>query len=149
MRDSKETKAKMKDIAPGNEIDPILTRIDQLEELCTQLETTLKDTVTFDALAARITGKKTLKKRRAKREWSPEEKKAFHERMVVILGDNSKPIQKAKSSDSEIPQSTLKTDHPPVLTRLDYAVVIQSAIKIHAWISHYPRFPYFNKIIPV
>jgi hypothetical protein len=74
MRDSKETKAKMKDIAPGNEIDPILTRIEKLEELCTQLETTLKDTVTFDALAARITGKKTLKKRRAKREWSPEEK---------------------------------------------------------------------------
>lgn len=101
MRDSKETKAKMKDIAPGNEIDPILTRIEKLEELCTQLETTLKDTVTFDALAARITGKKTLKKRRAKREWSPEEKKAFHERMLTGRQANEKSRLEAAKTEAK------------------------------------------------
>jgi hypothetical protein len=34
-------------------------------------------------LAARITGKKTIKKRRAKCELTPEEKAAFHARMVA------------------------------------------------------------------
>jgi hypothetical protein len=80
----------MKDIAPGNEIDPILTRIEQLEELCTQLETTLKDTVTFDTLVARISGKKTVKRRRAKQEWSPEEKAEFHARMVAARQEKAR-----------------------------------------------------------
>ena len=101
MRDSKETKAKMKDIAPGNEIDPILTRIEQLEELCTQLETTLKDTVTFDTLAARLTGKKIVKRRRAQREWSPEEKKAFHEKMVVAKKAKEKSRQEAAKAEAK------------------------------------------------
>ena len=101
MRDSKETKAKMKDIATGNEIDPILTRIEQLEELCTQLETTLKDTVTFDTLAARISGKKTVKRRRAKREWSEEEKKAFHERMVAARKAKEKERQQAAKTEAK------------------------------------------------
>ena len=65
------------------DINSILTRLEELEERCNQLETTLNDTVTFDTLAARITGKKTAKKRRAKRELSPEEKAAFHARMVA------------------------------------------------------------------
>jgi hypothetical protein len=43
----------------------------------------LKNTVTFNTLAFRLGGEKIAKKRRAKREWSPEEKKAFHERMVA------------------------------------------------------------------
>jgi len=47
-----------------------------------QLETTLKDTVTFDTLAARLTGMKTVNKRRVKWELSPEEKAAFHARLV-------------------------------------------------------------------
>ena len=101
MRDSKETKAKMKDIAPGNEIDPILTRIEQLEELCTQLETTLKDTVTFDTLAARISGKKTVKRRRAKREWSEEEKAAFHARMVAAKKAKEKERQQAAKAEAK------------------------------------------------
>jgi len=95
MRDSKETKAKMKDI------DPILTRIEQLEELCTQLETTLKDTVTFDTLAARISGKKTVKRRRAKREWSPEEKAEFHARMVAARQEKEKARQEAAKAEAK------------------------------------------------
>jgi hypothetical protein len=83
MNDSKETVAKIKNQAPAIDIDPILTRQEELEERCNQVETTLKDTVTFDAMAARLTGKKTVKKRRAKRELSPEEKAAFHARMVA------------------------------------------------------------------
>ncbi len=83
MKDSKETLAKIEDPAPAIEIDLILNRLEELEGRCTQLETTLKDTVTFDTLAARLTSKKTVKKRRAKREWSPEEKAEFHARMVA------------------------------------------------------------------
>jgi hypothetical protein len=78
MKDSKETQALIKDQEPTVEIDLILNRLEELEERCTQLETTLKDTVTFDTLAAQLTGKKTVKKRRAKRELSPEEKADFH-----------------------------------------------------------------------
>ena len=101
MRDSKETNAKMKDIAPGNEIDPILTRLEELEGVCTQLETTLKDTVTFDALAARITGKKVVRKRRAKREWSEEEKAAFHAKMVAAREAKEKARQEAAKAEAK------------------------------------------------
>ena len=83
MSDSKETVTKSKDQAPAIDLNLILTRHEELEGRCTVIETNLKDTVTFDALAARITGKKTFKKRRAKREWSEEEKAAFHARMVA------------------------------------------------------------------
>ena len=63
MSDPKETVTKSKDQAPDIDIVPILMRLEELEERCTQLETTLEDTVTFDALAARITGKKTVKRK--------------------------------------------------------------------------------------
>jgi hypothetical protein len=101
MRDSKETKAKMKDIAPGNEIDLVMKRVEELEERCTQIETTLKDSVTYDALANRITGKKIVKKRRAKREWSEEEKKAFHERMVAARQAKEKARQEAAKPEAK------------------------------------------------
>ena len=83
MKDSKETLAKIEDPAPVIEIDSILKRLEELEGRCTQIETTLKDTVTFETLVAQLTGKRVVKKRRAKRELSPEEKAAFHARMVV------------------------------------------------------------------
>ena len=62
MKDSKETQPKIKDPAPAIEIDSILKRLEELEGRYTQIEITLKDTVTFDTLAVRITGKKTVKK---------------------------------------------------------------------------------------
>lgn len=74
-----------------------MNRLDMLKERCTQFETTLNDTVTLDDLAARITGKKTVKRRRAMREWSPEEKKGLHERMVAAL-------QAKEKNDSKLPR---------------------------------------------
>jgi len=70
----------------------ILERLVQLEWCCTQLETTLttvmKDMVTFETLAARLTGMtgsdtKKVRKARAKRELTPEQKAAFHAKMVA------------------------------------------------------------------
>jgi hypothetical protein len=83
MSDSKETPALIMDPTPTVEFDLILKRLEELEGRCTQIETTLKDTVTFDTLAAQLTGKKSVKKVRAKHELSPEEKAAFHARMVA------------------------------------------------------------------
>ena len=99
MRDSKETISKSKDQAQAIEIDSILTRIEELEERSNQLETTLMDTVTFDALAARISGKKTVKRRRAKREWSEEEKAAFHARMVAAKKAKEKERQQVAKAE--------------------------------------------------
>ena len=65
MKDSKETQPKIKDPAPAIEIDSILKRLEELEGRCTQIETTLKDTVTFETLVAQLTGKRVVKKRRA------------------------------------------------------------------------------------
>ncbi len=62
MKDSKETLAKIEDPAPVIEIDSIVKRLEELEGRCTQLETTLKDAVTFDTLAARLTGHRLSKK---------------------------------------------------------------------------------------
>ena len=101
MNDSKQTVTKNKDQAQVNEIDPILTRLEELEERFNQLETSLKDTVTFDTLAARITGKKTVKKRQAKRELSPEEKAAFHARMVAARQAKEKARQAAAKAESK------------------------------------------------
>ncbi len=100
MNDSKETVAKIKNQAPAIDIDPILTRLEELEERCNQVETTLKDTVTFDAMAARLTGKKTVKKRRAKRELSPEEKAAFHARMVAARQAKEKALLAAAKAEA-------------------------------------------------
>jgi len=41
------------------------------------------------------------KKRRAKREWSPEEKAAFHARMVVARQAKEKARQKAAKTESK------------------------------------------------
>jgi hypothetical protein len=101
MKDSKETVTRNKDQASAIEIDSILTRLEELEEWCTQIENTLKDTVTFDALAARITGKKTLKKRRAKREWSEEEKSAFHARIVAAKKAKEKVREEAAKAEAK------------------------------------------------
>ena len=99
MRDSKETVAQIKDQSPAIDIDLILKRLEELEGRCTQIETTLKDTVTFETLAARLTGKKIVKKRRVKREVSPEEKAAFHARMVAGRLAKEKARQEAAKSN--------------------------------------------------
>jgi hypothetical protein len=101
MNDSKETGTKSKDQAPAIDIDPILTRLEELEERCAQIETTLKGTVTFDALAAQLTGKKIVKKRRTKRELSPEEKAEFHSRMVAARQAKEKARQEAAKAEAK------------------------------------------------
>jgi hypothetical protein len=101
MKDSKETQNVSKDPAPAIEIDSILRRVEELEGRCTQLGTILKDTVTFDTLAARLTGKKTAKKRSAKREWSPEEKAEFHARMVAARQAKEKARQEADKAEAK------------------------------------------------
>ena len=101
MNDSKETVIKNNKQAPAIEIDSVLNRLDELEERCTQLENNLQDTVKFDALAARIIGKKTIKKRRAKREWSEEEKPEFHARMVAAKKTKEKARQEATNGEAK------------------------------------------------
>jgi hypothetical protein len=101
MNDSKENVTKNKNQEPTIQNDSILKRFEELEERCAQLETTLKDSVTFDSLAARLTGKKTVKKRRDKREWSPEEKAAFHARMVAARQAKEKARQAAATAESK------------------------------------------------
>ncbi len=100
MNDSKETVAQFRDQAPPIEIDSLLKRMEELEGRCTQLETTMKDTVIFDTLAARLSSKKTIKKVRAKRELSPEEKAAFHARMVAARQPKEKARQVAANAES-------------------------------------------------
>ena len=101
MNDSKETQSVAKDQAPTVDIDSIIKCLEELEGRCTQLETTIKDTVTFDTLATRLTGKKTVKKRRARRELSPEEKAAFHARMVAARQAKEKARQAAAKAELE------------------------------------------------
>jgi hypothetical protein len=63
-----------------------IERIEMLEARIAQLETALKNTVTFETLAARLVGNpenKKVRKPRTKRELTPEEKAAFHARMVA------------------------------------------------------------------
>ena len=101
MKDSKETAALIKDQAPTVEIDSILKRLEEAEDHYTQIETSLKDTVTFDTLAARLTGQKTVKKVRAKRELSPEEKAAFHARMGAARQAKEKARQEAAKAEAK------------------------------------------------
>jgi hypothetical protein len=101
MKDSKETVSKVKDPAQAIEIDSVMKRLEELEERYIQLETTLKDTVTFDTLAARLTGKKTVKQRRPKRELLPEEKAAFHARMVAARQAKEKARQEASKAEAK------------------------------------------------
>jgi hypothetical protein len=75
-------------MTPTNSENQITVRIDQLEARITQLETALKNTVTFESLAARLvgsndTGSKNVRKQRSKRVLTHEEKAAFHARMVA------------------------------------------------------------------
>lgn len=67
-------------------------RLEQLESRCNQLETALatitNNMVTFDNLAVRLVGTQELctkkeRKPRTKRVLTPEEKAAFHARMVA------------------------------------------------------------------
>ena len=99
MKKSSEIPDVIEDSAPTVDIDLILNRLDELEGRCTKLETILKDTVTFDTLAARLTGQKTFKKVRAKRELSPEEKAAFHARMVAARQAKEKARQEAAKAE--------------------------------------------------
>ncbi len=101
MKNSKETPAIIKDQAPSIGINLIVIRLEELEGRCTQLETTLKDAVTFDTLAARLTGQKTVKKVRAMRKLSPEEKSAFHARMVAARQAKEKARQAAAKAEAE------------------------------------------------
>lgn len=85
----KSTNGNTPKVTKDPEIDnELLERIEMLEARINQIETALKNTVTFETLAARLTGitgsdTKKVRKARAKRELSPEEKAAFHARMVA------------------------------------------------------------------
>ena len=64
----------------------VVERIEKLEARISQLEITLKNTVTFETLTARLIGNpdnKKVRKARAKRELTPEQKAAFHAKMVA------------------------------------------------------------------
>ena len=64
----------------------LVERIEQLEARIIQFEITLKNTVTFETLAARLIGNpenKKVRKPRTKKDWTPEQKAAFHAKMVA------------------------------------------------------------------
>ena len=90
MKSTRVTPIVDKNPEPIVDIDLIIKRLEDLEGRCTQLATAMKDTVTFETLAARLIGisdttkgTKKVRKPRAKREWSPEEKAAFHAKMLA------------------------------------------------------------------
>ncbi len=68
--------------------DETIERIEMLEARINQLEAALKNTITFETLAARLISTqelctKKVRKQRAKRVLTPEEKAAFHAKMVA------------------------------------------------------------------
>ena len=77
----------------------VLNRLDELETRYSRLEITLKYN---DALAARITGNKTIKRKRAKREWSEEEKAAFHAKMVAAKKAKEKERPQASKFEDKL-----------------------------------------------
>ncbi len=83
------TKGNTPKVTKDPEIDnDLLERIEMLEARISQLENALKNTVSFETLIARLvgssdTGSKKGRKTRTKRELTPEEKAAFHARMVA------------------------------------------------------------------
>jgi hypothetical protein len=69
-----------------NTENQVIERLEQLEARISQLEAALNNTLTFETLASRLIGNpetKKVRKARAKREWTPEEKAAFHAKMVA------------------------------------------------------------------
>lgn len=88
--------------------DWILKRFEELEQrftqLATTLETAMEDTVSYENLAERLIGPykklKTRKNRRVTREWTPEEKAAFHARMVAAKKAKKKARQEAAKEGS-------------------------------------------------
>ncbi len=83
------TKSNTPKVIKDPEIDnDVIERIELLEARITQLESALKNTVTFETLATRLigssdTGSKKVRKPRTKRELTPEQIAAFHARMVA------------------------------------------------------------------
>jgi len=71
---------------PTNSDNQIYEHIEQLVNRINQLEAALNNTLTFETLAARLIGNpenKKVRKPRTKKEWTPEEKAAFHVKMVA------------------------------------------------------------------
>jgi len=85
----KNTNSNTPKVTKDPEIDNgLLELIEMLEARITQLETALNNTVTFETLASRLIGSndlgtKKVRKPRIKHELTPEEKAAFHARMVT------------------------------------------------------------------
>jgi hypothetical protein len=85
---------------PTNSENQISEQLERLEARITQLETALKHTVTFETLATKLIGNpenKKVRKPRSKREWTADEKAAFHAKMVAARLAK----QKAKLSASK------------------------------------------------
>jgi hypothetical protein len=105
---SADTQSVAKYTSPEVNTDLIMKRLEELESRFTQVETTLeaslKNTVTFENLAVRLTGddkkSKTRKRTRTKRDWSPEEKAAFHKRMVAARLAKEKARQEAAKAEA-------------------------------------------------
>ena len=71
---------------PTNCQNQVSERIEQLENRITQLEAAVNNYLTFETLAAKQVGNpetKKTRKSRTKREWTAEEKAAFHAKMVA------------------------------------------------------------------
>ncbi len=71
---------------PTNNENQVRERLEQLENRIAQLEAAMNNTATFETLAAKLVGNtetKKTRKPRAKKEWTPEQKAAFHAKMVA------------------------------------------------------------------
>ena len=83
------TKGNTPKVTKEQEIDnDVIERIEMLEARINQLETALKNTITFETLVTRLSGStdqntKKPRKPRSKNEWTAEEKAAFHAKMVA------------------------------------------------------------------
>jgi hypothetical protein len=85
---------------PTNFENQVNDQLEQLEARISQLEAALNNSITFETLAARLIGNpenKKSRKSRSKREWTAEEKAAFHAKMVAARLAK----QKAKLSASK------------------------------------------------
>ena len=71
-----------------NSENQLIERLDQLENRINQLEAALTNTLTIETLITRLSGStdqnaKKPRKPRAKKEWTLEQKAAFHAKMVA------------------------------------------------------------------